>query len=122
MRLMPRDRELLTRLAGARWLTTRQIAALCFPGVNLEMARRRLRLLRDDGYVFTSQTNQMAEALHSLDVKGKGLVLGSGWKRRLRLERVPPKNLEHFVGINDIRAAVARAARKEEMEVSFFYA
>lgn len=110
------------KLAAARWLTTKQIAALCFSNVTVEMARRRLRLLREKRYIFSCRANQMVEALHSLGPKGREFLIGKGWRRPIRLERMPPKNLEHFLGINDIRVAVERSAKSDSMELGFFFA
>src|SRR2546426_722382 len=121
MRLTMRDRKLLAKLAAARWLSTRQVRALLFSNVTLGMARRRLRLLGDGRYVFSWQHNSMAEALHSLDAKGREFLKEKGWKYAIKLERVPPKNLDHFMGINDIRVAVERSARSDGMTIGFFY-
>jgi hypothetical protein len=63
----------------------------------------------------------MAEALHSLGAGGE-LLLASGWAEEIRLERKPPKNLEHFLGINDIRVAVERSARARSLAIEFFFA
>src|SRR2546427_1789718 len=122
MRLTVRDRKLLLKLAAARWLSTRQVAALLFSNVTLEMARRRLRLLVEGQYIFSWQHNSMAEALHSLDAKGREFLKEKGWEYAVKLERVPPKNLEHFLGINDIRVAVERSARSDGLTIGFFYA
>lgn len=122
MRLTERDRKLLAKLAAARWLTTRQVAWLCFAIGTLEPARRRLRLLGEAGYVHSIQSNRMAEALHGLGTKGRALLKESGWSRALRLERTAPVNLEHFLGINDIRVAVERCAEQDSLELGFFYA
>ena len=40
----------------------------------------------------------------------------------MHLERRPPRYLEHFVGINDIRVAVERSAQNEGIELGFFLA
>ena len=64
----------------------------------------------------------MAEALHSLGPKGREVLGARGWRRTIRLERAPPKNLEHFVGINDIRVAVEQSARCDGITVGFFFA
>jgi hypothetical protein len=122
MRVTQRDQKLLAQLAAARWLTTQQVKALCFPEVTVEMARRRIRLLARDGFVHTWRVNRMAEALHSLGAGGRRLLLASGWAEEIRLERKPPKNLEHFLGINDIRVAVERSARAEHMALEFYFA
>lgn len=122
VRVTKRDRRLLEELAAARWLSTRQVKALCFPAVTVEMARRRLRLLARGGLVHSWRSNRMAEALHSLGGGGRRLLLAAGWTEEIRLERKPPKNLEHFLGINDIRVAVERSAREQGIELGFFFA
>lgn len=122
MRLTARDRRVLIKLAAARWLTTTQIASLCFPGVTVEMARRRLRLLAEEQYTVSRQATQMSEALHTLGTKGKEWLVTRGWQRPIRLERVPPTHLEHFLGINDTRVAVERSAERDGIELGFFFA
>lgn len=121
MRVMPRDERMLAKLGAARWLTTGQVARLSYAGVSLEMARRRLRVLRQAGYVFTHQANHMAEALHTLGPAGRTLLFRHGHPDPLRLEKRPPKNLEHFLGINDIRIAVEQSARREAIPLHFFF-
>jgi len=122
MRIMRRDREVMKRLAAARWLTTSQIAALCFPSLSMEMPRRRLRLLRKNRYVISRQNNLMAAAWHSLGPLGREVVLAHGWNRPIQLQRSLPRNLEHFMGINEIRVFVEIKAKQGEFEVGFFYA
>lgn len=122
MELTARDRGVLRTLAAARWLTTAQVAALRFPAVGIEMARRRLRLLRQARYVVSVQRSRMELALHTLGNRGKRLLVGDGWKRAITLERFPPGNLEHFLGINDIRVAVERSARRDRAALGFFFA
>jgi hypothetical protein len=122
MRLTARDAKVLTTGAAARWVTTAQMHAMCFPEVSIEVARRRLRLLRKDGYLFSYRASRMAETLHSLGPRGKEALIKRGWQSAIRLERKPPKNLEHFLGINDIRVAVERSARREGIKVEFFFA
>lgn len=121
MRLTPRDRKVLRRLAAGRWLSTRQVAALCFAGVSMEMARRCLRRLAAEGHVRSHQTNSMAEALHTLGPAGRDALQAQGWVHPIRLERTPPHNLEHFMGINDIRVAVV-GTHAHSLKVSFFFA
>ncbi len=121
MRVTKRDVELLLALRAARWLSTRQVGELCFSGTSLEMARRRLRLLRSGKYVRSCQSNSMAQALHTLGPAARDLLRSEG-ASAFRLERTPPKNLEHFTGINDIRIAMERCAKKGCFEISFFFA
>lgn len=120
MRITSRDMNLLKKLRVARWLSTRQVSELCFPGLSLEMARRRLRLLRGEKYVRSCQSNSMAEAMHTLGLAGRDLLRIDA-STSFRLERTPPKNLEHFTGINDIRISLERCAAQEGFEISFFF-
>ncbi|MCI0417779.1 MAG: replication-relaxation family protein [Acidobacteria bacterium] len=122
MRVTARDRQVLARLATARWLTTSQVKKLCFSKVTVDMARRRLRLLRKAGYVISLQTNQMTERIQTLGRKGKELLIEHGWRRGIKLERVPPRNWAHFCGINDLRVGIERNAQSAGMTLGFFYA
>jgi hypothetical protein len=121
MRVTERDRRVVRKLAASSWLTTNQIAAMCFPGLTVEMARRRLRLLRAARYVRSVRANAMAEAMHTLGLHGREL-LGGERAKRTRLQRVLPKNLAHLMGINDIRVAVERSAQAYDIKLSFFLA
>jgi len=96
MRLTDRDRDILQKLERYKWLTTSQIQRLFFPGVSLDPVRKRLRKLAAAKCLRSYQRHQMAEMLHGL---GK-----------------PPKQIEHLIGINDIRLAAAKD------NPSFFYA
>ena len=109
MRVTKRDLEILLALRAARWLSTRQVGELCFSHTSLEMARRRLRLLRSKKHIRSCQSNSMAQALHTLGPAATDLLRSEG-SLAFRLERTPPKNLEHFMGINDIRIALDRGA------------
>jgi hypothetical protein len=64
----------------------------------------------------------MAEALHTLGPKGRELLMAKGRQKALLVEHRPPRNLEHFVGINHIRVAVERSARSENVALGFFFA
>lgn len=121
MRVMDRDQRVILKLASARWLTTTQIATICFAGLTPEMARRRLRLLRDERYVRSVQSNSMAEALHTLGPRGPEL-LNEQRARQIRLERALPKNLLHLIGINQIRCAIERSAQVDGITLRFFFA
>jgi hypothetical protein len=121
MKVTDRDRRVVIKLAAARWLTTAQIAALCFGGLTPEMARRRIRLLREARYIRSVQSNAMAEALHTLGPRGREL-LSEERAQCIRLERALPKNLSHLTGINQIRVAVERTASANGVRVGFFFA
>jgi hypothetical protein len=94
---------------------------LCFAGLTSEMARRRIRLLREARYIRSVQSNAMAEALHTLGPRGPEL-LSRERAQRIRLERALPKNLSHLTGINEIRIAVERSARADGVTLGFFFA
>jgi hypothetical protein len=122
VRFTLRDRDLVFRLGAARWLSTSQVGRLCFPEVSPRVLQRRLRLLREAGFLTTAQAHPMAEGLHTVGPKGKDLLLDGGWEQPIRLEREPPRNLEHFLGINDVRIAVERSGGGEGIHIRFFYA
>jgi hypothetical protein len=110
-------------LAVSRWLSTAQVHACSFPGVTIRVLHRRLRLLRTEGYIHSVRAHPMAEALHALGPKGRSELLERGWQRPMTTERSAPRNLEHFLGINDIRIAVERSAGKDPLvAIRFFYA
>lgn len=121
MKVTDRDRRLIAKLAVARWLTTRQMSTLCFPGLSLEMARRRIRVLREARYIRSVQTNAMAEALHTLGPRAMEL-LAQERAAGTRLERAIPRNLTHLLGVNDIRIAVERTWQTSGVTLSFFFA
>jgi hypothetical protein len=121
MRVTDRDRRMILKVAAARWLTTTQIAELCFSGLSLEMTRRRIRLLRDMRYLRSVRSSAMAEAIHALGPRGPEL-LGRESAQRIRPERVLPRNLAHLMGINDIRIAVERAEAAHGITLAFFFA
>ena len=115
--LTSRDNRLLVKCAVARWLTTGQIRQLFFPGLTTpEVARRRLRLLTCHGYLQTIRPHQSAEALFALGPAGRTALQGRGLE--FNLERTLPKQLEHLVGINDIRVLVERCG----LRVRYFMA
>src|SRR5467141_4090827 len=96
MRIQSRDKAILRKLERCKWLTTSQIQRLFFPRVSLDPVRKRLRKLADAKCLQSYQRHHMSEMLHGL---GK-----------------PPKQIEHLIGINDIRLAA------EKDNPAFFYA
>lgn len=119
MRLTERDRQFLKRLRAFRWLTTRQAATLCFPATALQNVRRRLRILRRARYVRSVQPHAMAQALHALGRASRQLFRDGD---DLRPECVPPQNLEHFLGVNDLRIAVERSAERDGVRIGYWFA
>src|SRR6266851_1255123 len=96
MRLLARDKAILRKLDACKWLTTSQVQRLFFPGISLDFVRKRLRKLGLGDHLKSFQPDRMSEALHGLGT--------------------PPKQVQHLIGINELRLA----AEKEACE--FFYA
>src|SRR5207245_979645 len=71
-------------------------------------------------YLISARAHRMAQALHTLGLRGREVLLDRGWPGEIRLEKSPPRQLEHFVGINDIRIAVTLAAGREGVAVEYF--
>jgi hypothetical protein len=103
IRISERDRRVMVKCAVARWLTTGQLQRLCFRGVSADAARKSLRRLAENGYLVLHREHSMAEALHGLGPKGKAALAAKGFAAEA--SREPPRQLEHLIGINDIRIA-----------------
>ena len=114
-RLTDRDVRILVRLAVARWLTTAQIHRAYFPGATLNAVQKRLRKLSDAGYVRSYREHPTAEAVHAVGPKGKALVEEKGIEVVLGEE--VPRQLEHLLGVNEIRIAIESSA----VRVVFFF-
>ncbi|MCI0721084.1 MAG: replication-relaxation family protein [Acidobacteria bacterium] len=111
-----RDHRLLAKLAAARWLTTAQVHRLFFAHASFDAVRKRLRKLATAKFLHVVQHNRMVEALHTLGRRGTVALESQGVETRL--ERVPPKQLQHLTGINDLRIAVETSG----VPVVFFFA
>lgn len=114
MRLQTRCKKLFVMLKAARWLTTSQVHRRFFPNASLDASRKRLRKLVEAGYLKKYREHHMSEALFALGPEGEG-VLDLGGKEFI-LERKPPKQLLHFIGVNDLRIAAELAG-----PVSYFF-
>ena len=104
MRLTNRCMDLLRLLRAARWLTTGQVRLRFFPRATVDAVHKRLRKLTEATYLTMVRENRMTEALFTLGPEGKRVLERSG-AEEIVLERTPPKQLEHFIGINDLRIA-----------------
>ena len=116
MRLTARCMDLLRLLRTARWLTTGQIHRRFFPAATPDAVRKRLRKLATGGYVAVVRRDRMSQALFTLAREGKR-ILELMDTDAVTLERKPPIQLEHFVGINDLRIAAELAGG-----LQYFYA
>jgi hypothetical protein len=115
-RLTPRCMNLLRLLRSARWLTTSQIQRRFFPNATLDAVRKRLRKLTRARYVHCVQQTRISEALFTLGNAGR-LVLADSGDEEGAVERRPPVQLGHFIGVNDIRMAAELAG-----DLSYFFA
>jgi hypothetical protein len=114
--LTERDLRLLAKLGVCRWLTTTQIERLYFPEATLNAVQKRLRKLSDAGYLRSHREHLTAEAMHAVGPKGKPLVEEKGiW---VTLSHEVPAQIEHLVGVNDIRVAVETSGAS----VAWFFA
>jgi len=104
MRLTGRCKEILKLLRVARWLTTSQLHRRFFIPATLDASRKRMKTLVEGGYAKKVQPNRMGEALFTLGPEGKRLLERQG-ATAIMLERTLPRQLEHLLGVNDIRVA-----------------
>ena len=116
VRLSERDIRVVLKCAVSKWLTTGQLARLYFGQVTPDAVRKSLRRLVEAGYLVAHREHQMAEALHGLGPKGKSLLEAKGFTAEVN--RKPPRQIEHMIGINDVRVAVEGNPR----EVAYFFA
>jgi len=116
VRLGDRDLKVLLKCAKAQWLSTSQLQRLFFGGVTPDAVRRSLRRLTAAGYLTAYRENRMSEILHAVGPKGRPILEAKGIP--VEIHRTPPRQLEHLMGINDIRVAVETSG----LEVAFFFA
>src|SRR5437879_8546032 len=113
-RLTGRDLRMLVKCAICRWLTTGQIQRLYFPRATLNAVQKRLRKLSDAGYLRSYREHPTAEAVHAVGPKGKPLVEEKGVEASVSAE---VQQLEHLLGVNEIRIAVETSA----VQVVYFF-
>jgi Replication-relaxation len=108
MRLTPRCTDLLRLLRTARWLSTSQVHRRFFPKATLDAARKRLRKLAAKRYVVGVRKERLGELLFTLGSAGKR-ALERESAGPVTLERRPPLQIEHMLGINELRIAAELA-------------
>ena len=117
VRLTERDLRVIGKCAVAKWLSTQQLQRLYFGEVTADAVRKSLRRLAEEGYLFSFRANQMSEILHAVGPKGRTLLKTKGLDSD-DPGRTPPRQLEHLLGINNIRIAVERGSEP----VAYFFA
>ena len=116
MRLTERCMDLLKLLDTARWLTTNQIHTRFFAHATYDATRKRLRKLTGAKYLVTVRQRRMELALFTLGPEGKRQLERIG-SEPVNLERRPPLQKEHFLGVNDLRIAAELAG-----DLAYFFA
>jgi protein involved in plasmid replication-relaxation len=109
VRLTERCTDLLRLLRAARWLTTGQVRRRFFPHTTVDAVHKRLRKLTEATYLKMVREHRMTEALFTLGPEAKRVLERTG-AEEIVLERQPPKQLDHFIGINDLRIAAEGSA------------
>src|SRR5438552_13069327 len=98
MRLTNRCHEILKLLSSARWLRTSQLHRRFFAPASVDAAQKRLHKLVEGRYLARLQPNRMQDALFTLGPEGRRILERAG-VAGIILERQPPKQLEHFLGV-----------------------
>ncbi len=104
MKLTARRLRFYQFLRAALWVSTSQVHRLYFPHATIDATRKWLRAAVHERHIAAFQANRMSEALFTLGPEGKRVLEQRG-ATDVRLERVPPKQLAHLSGVNDIRIA-----------------
>ena len=107
---------MLAKLVAARWLTTRQFRRFYFSAASLSAVQRRLRKLVGARYLRSYREHRMTESLYALGPKGEVVLEEKGLE--ITREQMPKKQLQHFIGINDLRISVECSS----MPVVYFFA
>jgi hypothetical protein len=114
-RLTQRDEAVLLSLLKYQYLTTSQVRRLHFPST--QTAGRRLRRLRDGGYVLAVQVPGVDEDVKMLSDRGAEVVAASLGVGREDLEGVSPTEsiaearVRHSLIVGDFRIALTVACR-----------
>jgi hypothetical protein len=116
LRCTKRDKGLIVKCSLCRWLTTTQIQRLYFPTKTINAVQKRLRKLTEAGYLRTHREGMGSEALHTTGPKGKIIFEEKGLEYTGGNE--VSRQIEHLVGVNDIRIAVETGA----IPVAYFFA
>ena len=106
IRLTKRDMRILRKCMPAKWLTTSQIQQLFFSNATRDVVQKRLRKLGSAGYLLSCRPDRMSEAIHTPGHRAKQVLESEGYP--VKLVRKPPVQLDHFIGINDIRIQVEK--------------
>lgn len=120
-KLTSRDFKVLWSCADCQVLTTSQVQRWHFAGTTLRKVQKRLQKLAEAGYLNAIQTRVGVDNLVVLGRTGWEELQKKGWKEELKKEL--PKDLEHHLGVVDIRIAVQKGLEGlSGMKLRYFYA
>jgi hypothetical protein len=105
-KLTSRDRNILWSCAVSQALTTAQIQRWHFGTTSLRNVQKRLQKLAEAGFLNVIETRVCTDNLVLLGREGQAELQKTGWKVELKKEA--PKDLEHHLGVVDIRIALDR--------------
>lgn len=121
IRLNSRDKKIFWSCAVCQVLTTSQVQRWHFAGASANTVQKRIRKLVEAGYLSTVETRVCKENLVILGKEGERHLKQAGWKQELKNEI--PKDLEHHLGVVDIRIAVDQGLTNPfGMKIRYFYA
>jgi Replication-relaxation len=103
-KLTSRDRQILWSCGVSHVLTTSQIQRWHFGTTSLRNVQKRLQKLTEAGFLNVIETRVCTDNLVLLGKEGQVELQKTGWKVELKKEA--PKNLEHHLGVVDIRIAL----------------
>ena len=106
-KLTSRDRNILWSCGVSQVLTTSQILRWHFGSTSLRNVQKRLQKLVAAGFLKVIETRVCTDNLVLLGREGQAELQKTGWKVELRQEA--PKDLEHHLGVVDIRIALDRS-------------
>ena len=125
LKFTKRDGELLIDLYKHRYLTISQIQRLHFP--SLQTAYRRMRILKNAGYVSVFSIANIDESVFKLAAKGISSVAGLLGVERGDLKwtdtKTKPRDyyfMRHFIAINDFRIMLKQACLKTGIKLIGF--
>lgn len=122
MNITERDRKLFLKLNQASWLSTSQLLKCFFQDKSANAVNKRMRKLVNAGYLFCSRNSSMEEYLYRLKTKAKQYLLDhtSMKEGNIVIPKRLPQNLQHFLGINDIRLYFEKSIEKAQGEILLF--
>jgi len=120
-----RDSQILLTLYKHRYLTISQIQKVHFP--SLQTAYRRMKILKDAGFVQAFSVPNIEESIFFVSKKGLQIVsqsLGVGQQEiQWAGSRTKPKDyyfMKHFVAINDFRISLREACEQTDITLLGF--